>query len=140
VSYHVNAVPVKDNENKRTRNASVSANSPNCAKNWSMCSHCSFLGHPKTLRIRVYVFWSPVGMGDSQTDYYKVSDMNAPPGIILTPSLSWNLPAISSLTISMAAGGRPPTLWSNMGEFVWMLVCCFPPHWFGFCGALIHAL
>jgi hypothetical protein len=26
-------VPVKDNENKRTRNASVSANSPNWAKN-----------------------------------------------------------------------------------------------------------
>jgi hypothetical protein len=32
VAYHVNAVPVKDNENKRTRNASVSANSPNCAR------------------------------------------------------------------------------------------------------------
>jgi hypothetical protein len=32
VAYHANAVPVKDNENKRTRNASVSANSPNCAK------------------------------------------------------------------------------------------------------------
>jgi hypothetical protein len=36
VAYHANAVPVKDNENKRTRNASVSANSPNCAKNWPM--------------------------------------------------------------------------------------------------------
>ena len=36
--YHANVVPVKDNENKRTRNVSVSANSPNCAKNWLMCS------------------------------------------------------------------------------------------------------
>jgi hypothetical protein len=37
---------------------------------------CFFLGHPKTLRIRV--FWSPVGMGDGQTGYHKVSDMTAP--------------------------------------------------------------
>jgi hypothetical protein len=42
VAYHANAVPVKDNENKRTRNASVSANSPNCAKNWPMCSRVFF--------------------------------------------------------------------------------------------------
>jgi hypothetical protein len=34
VVYHANAVPVKDNENRRTHNASVSVNSPNCAKNW----------------------------------------------------------------------------------------------------------
>jgi hypothetical protein len=46
VAYHVNVVPVKDNENKQTRNASVSANSPNCAKNWLMCS-------------RVLLPWSP---------------------------------------------------------------------------------
>jgi hypothetical protein len=37
---------------------------------------CSFLGHPKTLRIRV--FWSPVGMADGQNGYHKVSDMTAP--------------------------------------------------------------
>jgi hypothetical protein len=42
MAYHVNAVPVKDNENKRTWNASVSDNSPNCAKNWSMCSRVLF--------------------------------------------------------------------------------------------------
>jgi hypothetical protein len=47
VAYHVNAVPVKDNENKCTRNASVSANSPNCAKNWSMCSHVLFSWSPE---------------------------------------------------------------------------------------------
>jgi hypothetical protein len=38
VAYHVNAVPINDNENERTRNASVSANSHNYAKNWPMCS------------------------------------------------------------------------------------------------------
>jgi hypothetical protein len=42
VAYHANEVPVKDNENKRTRNASVSANSPNCAKNWPMSSRVLF--------------------------------------------------------------------------------------------------
>jgi hypothetical protein len=32
------AVPVKDSENKRMQNASLSANSPNWAKNWHICS------------------------------------------------------------------------------------------------------
>lgn len=42
-----------------------------------LCAHaCSFLGHPKTLRIQV--FWSHVGMGDGQIGYHKVSDMTAP--------------------------------------------------------------
>jgi hypothetical protein len=50
--YHANTVPVKDNENKRTRNASVSANSPNCAKNWHMCS-------------RVFFPWSPENFANS---------------------------------------------------------------------------
>jgi hypothetical protein len=38
VAYHANVVPVRDNENKWTRNASLSANSPNFARNWPMCS------------------------------------------------------------------------------------------------------
>jgi hypothetical protein len=38
VAYHANAVLIKDNENKRTWNASVSAISHNCANNWHMCS------------------------------------------------------------------------------------------------------
>jgi hypothetical protein len=38
-----------------------------------------FLGHPKTLQIRLS--WSPVGMGDGQTGYHKVSDMTAPRGL-----------------------------------------------------------
>jgi hypothetical protein len=51
---------------------------------------------------------------------------------MLTPSLSWNAPAISSLTKSIAASGRPPSLWSNMGEVVWILVYCLPPIGLGF--------
>jgi hypothetical protein len=78
VAYHANAIPVKDNENKRTRNASVSANSPNCARNWPCVHVCSFLGHPKILRIRVS--WSPVGMGGGQISCYKASDMTVPQG------------------------------------------------------------
>jgi hypothetical protein len=42
VAYYANAVPVEDNENKRTRNTSVSANSPNCAKNSPICSRVLF--------------------------------------------------------------------------------------------------
>jgi hypothetical protein len=42
VAYHANAVPVNDNENKCTWNTSVSANSPNCARNWPMCSRVLF--------------------------------------------------------------------------------------------------
>jgi hypothetical protein len=49
VAYHAIAVLVKDNENKRTRNASVSANSPNCAKNWAMCSRVLFPWSPENL-------------------------------------------------------------------------------------------
>jgi hypothetical protein len=47
VAYHANAVPVKDNENRHTWNASVSANSPNCARNWPMCSRVLFLWSPE---------------------------------------------------------------------------------------------
>jgi hypothetical protein len=59
---------------------------------------------------------------------------------MLTPSLSRNTPAISSLTISMAAGGRPLAFWSNMGEVVRMFVCRLSPYWLQFCGVLIFAL
>jgi hypothetical protein len=46
---------------------------------------------------------------------------------MLTPSLSWNASAIFYLIMSMAAGGRPPTLCPIIGEVVWTLVCCLPP-------------
>jgi hypothetical protein len=127
VAYQANVVPVKDNENKCTRNASMSANSPNWAKIRPMCSCrvCSFIDLLKTLRIRVS--WFPVGMGGGQIGCHKVSDMTAPPGIMLTPRLSRNTLVISSLTISIAAGGRLPYLWSDMGGVVWILAYCLPP-------------
>jgi hypothetical protein len=124
VAYHANAVPIKDNENKRTRNASGRPILLIALRN-GLCAHaCSFLGHPKFLRIRVS--GAPMGMGGGRIGYHKVSDMTAP-GTMLTPSLSRNAPAISSLTISIAAGGRLLALWSDMGEVVWILACCFPP-------------
>jgi hypothetical protein len=86
---------------------------------------CFFLGHPKILQIRVS--WFPGGMGGDQIGCHKVSDMIAPPGTMLTPSLSRNTPAISSLTKSMAAGARPPALWSNVGGVGWTLACSLPP-------------
>jgi hypothetical protein len=78
VAYHVNAVPVKDNENAhgmlRCRPILL------IVLRTGLCAHaCSFLGHPKTLRIRV--FWSPVGMGDGQIGYHKVFDMTVPRGL-----------------------------------------------------------
>jgi hypothetical protein len=59
---------------------------------------------------------------------------------MLTPSLSRNAPAISSLTISIAAGGTPSALWSNIGEVVSTLAYCLSPHWFEFFGVLIFTL
>jgi hypothetical protein len=98
-----------------------------------LCVHaCFFLDHPKILQI--WVSWFPVGMGGDQIGCHKVSDMIAPPGTMLTPSLSRNTPAISSLTISMAAGARPPALWSNIGGVGWILACCLLSHWFELCG------
>jgi hypothetical protein len=47
VAYHANVVPVKDNKNKRTWNAYVSANYPNRARNWSMCSLVLFPWSPE---------------------------------------------------------------------------------------------
>ena len=41
-----------------------------------LCVHvCSFLGHPKILRIRVS--WFPVGMGGGQISCHKASDMTS---------------------------------------------------------------
>jgi hypothetical protein len=58
VAYHVNAIPVKDNENKQTWNASVSTNSPNYAKNWLMCSRVLFPWSPKSFaNSGIQVMW-----------------------------------------------------------------------------------
>jgi hypothetical protein len=76
VACHVNAVPIKDNKNNRTQNASVSAYSPNCAKNWSMCSRVLFPWSPENFANSGILV--PVGMGDGQIGYHKVSHMTAP--------------------------------------------------------------
>jgi hypothetical protein len=59
---------------------------------------------------------------------------------MLTLSLSQNGPAISSLTMSMAAGGSPSALWSNIGVVVWILYVVSLPHWLGFYGVLMLSL
>jgi hypothetical protein len=50
-------------------------------------------------------------------------------------SLSWNAPAISSINISMAAGGNAPTVWSN-GVGIYVSMCHSLAHGFGFCGGI----
>jgi hypothetical protein len=47
--YHAKAVPVRDKENKRTRNASLSTNLPRCARNWPMCSCVLLAFSPENL-------------------------------------------------------------------------------------------
>ena len=79
----------------------------------------------------------PSGIGGNQISCHRVSDMTAP-RIMLTTSLSPNVLAISSLTISIAADGRPYALRSSIGVGVWLL-CRLPAHGFGFCGALMLA-
>jgi hypothetical protein len=61
----------------------------------------------------------------------KVSDITAP-GDHANSELISEHPDYFFLTISIAASGRPPTFWPNMGEVVWILVCCLPPIDLGF--------
>jgi hypothetical protein len=51
-------------------------------------------------------------MGHSQIGCHKVSDTTAP-WVMLTLSLSWNAPSISSLIMLMEDGGNPLALWSK---------------------------
>jgi hypothetical protein len=61
VAYHEKAVQVRDKENKRTRKASPSANSPRCSRNWPICS-CVLL--PFSLeKIENFVILAPCGYG-----------------------------------------------------------------------------
>jgi hypothetical protein len=58
VVYHANAVPVRDIENKRTWNVSVSANSPYYARNWPMCSCVLLPWSPKKFaNLGILVSW-----------------------------------------------------------------------------------
>jgi hypothetical protein len=78
VAYQESAVPVRDSENKQTWNASVSANSPNYARNWPMCSCVLLSLSPKDFANSVSLF--PGYMGGSQIGYHKVSDITVPRG------------------------------------------------------------
>jgi hypothetical protein len=61
------------------------------------------------------------------------------PWVTLTPSLSRNTLAMSSLTMSMAGSGNPPTLWSK-GVGACVSICRPLTHGFGFCRALMLVL
>jgi hypothetical protein len=71
--------------------------------------------------VELAIIWFPIGF---------------PPCAMLTLSLSCNASAVSSLTMSMAASGTTPTLWSNGGG-VCVSMYCSLAHEFGFCGALM---
>jgi hypothetical protein len=134
VAYHANEVPVKDNENKRTRNASVSANSSNCAKTGLCVRACFFLGHPKILQIRVS--WFPVGMGGDQIGCHKVSDM--PPrdyaySELISERPGYFLPYYINGSRCKTTGSLVKNRWG------WLEISVLSsPHWL--CGALPLAL
>jgi hypothetical protein len=88
---------------------------------------CSFLGHPKILRIRVSQI--PVGMSDGQIGCRKVSDMTVPHG-----------PCLLRAYLGTPWLFLPLLYHPIIGEVVLTLVCCLPTHWFGFCGVLLFAL
>jgi hypothetical protein len=73
--YHVNAVPVRDNENKRTRQTSLSTNSPRGTKNWLTCYCVLFLPSPKNLEKSGILV--PCVYGMVQIIDYKVSNTTA---------------------------------------------------------------
>jgi hypothetical protein len=58
---------------------------------------------------------------------------------MLTSSLSHNAPAISSLTISMAANGNPLGL-RSICVHADVSLCCSLAHGFGLCGVLMLTL
>jgi hypothetical protein len=77
---------------------------------------CSYLGHPKFSRIRVSLFPRVRVIIKSAIKGFWY---DCPLGIMLTSSLSWNAPTISSLTISMVASGSPLALWSTIESSLW---------------------
>jgi hypothetical protein len=125
VTYQANVVPVGDNENKRTRNASVSANSPNYDRNCPMCS-CMLLpcSHENFAKLGILV---PCGYECSQIDCHRVFDMIALPRDHANFELISERPTISSLTMSIAGGVSPPTLWSSTSVGVLGIMLSYCP-------------
>jgi hypothetical protein len=72
LAYHVKVVPVWDSENKHTQNASISANLPNRAKNWHICSCVLLPWSPKNfVNLGILV---PMGMGLNRIDCRMVTN------------------------------------------------------------------
>jgi hypothetical protein len=135
--HHANAVPVKDNENKCTRNASVSANFPNCARNWPTCSRVLLPWSPKILRTRVS--WFPVGMGGDQIGCRKVSDKIAPRdhaySELISERPSYFFPHYINGNRCETTGSLVKHRWG------WLdISMLYFPHWFELRGALPLAL
>jgi hypothetical protein len=118
-------------------NASLRANSPNCAWNWPICPCVLLLWSSKKFCKFVYLYPLWVLVIVESTVIWLL--IRLPPWAMLTSSLSWNALAISSLTISMAASGDTPAFWSN-GVGACVSMCRSLAHGFRFCGALILAL
>jgi hypothetical protein len=73
MAYQANAVPNRDSENKWTWNTSLSANSPNCARNYHMCSCVFLLCSPENfVNSGILVPW---GTSDNQIGCHRVFDM-----------------------------------------------------------------
>jgi hypothetical protein len=80
-----------------------------------------------------------VGTGGDQIGCHKVSDMIAPRDHAYSELIS-ERPGYFFSHLSMAAGARPPVLWSNIGGVGCMLVGCLSPHWFELRGAFPFTL
>ena len=123
-AYHAKAVPVRDKENKRTQNASPSANSPRCARNWPICS-CVLL--PFSLEnLENSRILAPCGYGTMSYRWSYGFWYDCPILATLTPSLSQNRSTISSLIFSIAPGGKPPDprLWGSFGRALLCRTSC----------------
>lgn len=102
---------MKDNENKRTQKASLSTNSPNCAMNWAICSFVLLPCSPKNLeKPGILVSCGYKTMSNQLSYGFRYDYLEL---VILNTSLSQNALAISSLSISIAAGGSPMPLGST---------------------------
>jgi hypothetical protein len=109
-------VPVRDNEDKRTQKTLLSANSPNCARNWPTWSWVLLVPSPENLvKFGTLV---PRGYGmTSQRGSYGLWYYCPSPNT-LTPNLSQNSSDIFSQTSSIVTDGNPSVLgtWGSSGR------------------------
>jgi hypothetical protein len=115
-AYQAKAIPVRDKENKRTRKASPSTNSPRCSRNWPTCLCVLLPLSPENLENSGILVPCGYGIVSNRGSYGFRYDY--PTLATLTLSLSRNNPAISSLIFAIAPGGRPPDLglWGSFGR------------------------